>query len=765
MECNKDEATRAKEIAEKKFSAKDIAGAKKFALKAQNLYPGLEGIPQMMATLDVYVAAGNKINGEADWYGILGADPQADDEAVRKHYRKLALMLHPDKNKSVGADGAFKFISEAWSLLSDKTKRMAYDQRRNGKVFQKSSSSFGSSSAKPGSNGFFNFTKSSVKTNKSTSRTGHSSTPASSYKTKPNTFWTVCHGCKMQYEYLRVYLNHKLLCPNCHEPFLAVEMPPPPLHASRSASPSSSFKQQQNSNHQAATSRNTSHSGRSNVASSNLGAGGSSGPDSNNQGNFQWGAFSRAGGATTAAQAVSVVQRAYEKVKREREEVQAATKREEAMKRKNRAASKKMSSASSNVHSNAAKRRRGMEDVGHGNNGSPFTTGFGGAGSGTANISGFRQGKSENRVNGITKPYGMRDVSKFETQTVLMEKAKTDIRKNINEWKSATVVKSAPGKGVENEKAIDQGKNSLSNPDDITDQNKSVDMENGVNDIKISPITSGMKTEAETLETMSINVPDSDFHDFDKDRTERCFGENQVWAAYDDDDGMPRYYAMIQSVISLNPFKMRISWLNSKTNSELGLLNWVGSGFSKTCGDFRVGRYEIYNSLNSFSHKVRWIKGTGGVIRVYPRKGDVWALYRNWSPEWNELTADEVIHKYDMVEVLEDYSEELGVTVTPLVKVAGFKTVFHQHLDPKEVRRIPREEMFRFSHHVPSYLLMGQEGPNAPKGCRELDPAATPSELLQVVVDVKEEEIVENGGNKTESKESNEGKSQSPVTS
>ncbi|KAJ6934155.1 hypothetical protein NC651_009258 [Populus alba x Populus x berolinensis] len=104
-----------------------------------------------------------------------------------------------------------------------------------------------------------------------------------------------------------------------------------------------------NSNHQAANGRNTSHSGRSNVASSNLGAGGSSGPDSNNQGNFQWGAFSRAGGATTAAQAVNVVQRAYEKVKREREEAQAATKREEAMKRKNRAASKKMSSASSNI--------------------------------------------------------------------------------------------------------------------------------------------------------------------------------------------------------------------------------------------------------------------------------------------------------------------------------------------------------------------------------------------------------------------------------
>lgn len=98
-----------------------------------------------------------------------------------------------------------------------------------------------------------------------------------------------------------------------------------------------------------------------------------------------------------------------------------------------------------------------------------------------------------------------------------------------------------------------------------------------------------------------------------------------------------------------------------------------------------------------------------------------------------------------MVEVLEDYREELGVTVAPLVKVAGFKTVFHQHLDPGEIRRIPKEEMFRFSHHVPSYLLTGQEGPNAPKGCRELDPAATPLELLQVIIDVKEEEILVEG--------------------
>ncbi|XP_059447445.1 uncharacterized protein LOC132178886 [Corylus avellana] len=749
MECNKDEAARAKEIAEKKFKAKDILGAKKFALKAQNLFPGLEGVPQILATLDVYISVDNKINGEADWYGILGVDPLADDESVRKQYRKLALMLHPDKNKSIGADGAFKHVSEAWSLLSDKAKRAAYDQRRNAKAFQKLSTPTGGSSAPPGGNGFYNFTKSTtsnVRAHKNTSRAGHSSTSAASHKSRANTFWTVCHRCKMQYEYLRVYLNHNLLCPNCHEPFFAIETAPPRSNSSKSSTQWNSSQQQRSSNHQAA-SKNTVNSGRNNVTSSNVGVGGFSSPDSHNQTNFEWGPFSRTAGASTAAQAASMVQQAYEKVKREREEAQAATKREEALRRKH--FSKKMGGASSSGHSGSAKRRKGMDDVGTSSYGRDVANqmGLGTGGSGIADTSGSKPANSEIfKVAGITKPSSVRDVSQHEIRNLMMQKARMEIQKKLNEWKSVSVDNHAvKEEEIGNKKSNEKGEQSLENSD-MPGQNKSgmsVDKKIGSYAIRSFPGTSGANTDAETLETLSINVPDPDFHDFDKDRTERSFGDNQVWSAYDDDDGMPRYYAMIHNVISLNPFKIRISWLNSKTNSELGPLNWVGSGFSKTCGDFRIGRHEINNSLNSFSHKVRWTKGTRGAICIYPRKGDVWALYRNWSPDWNELTSDEVIHKYDMVEVLEDYKEELGVTVTPLVKVAGFQTVFHRHLDPREIRMIPRDELFRFSHHVPSHLLTGQEGPNAPKGCRELDPAATPLELLQIITDVKEQEIVE----------------------
>ncbi|KAL6190599.1 hypothetical protein ACLB2K_036993 [Fragaria x ananassa] len=136
MECNKDDGVRAKEIAERKFSERDIMGAKKFALKAQALYPGLDGIRQLLATLDVYMCAENKIGGEPDWYGILGVDPEADDETVKKRYRTLALNLHPDKNKSAGAGGAFNLVKDACDLLSDKNKRVAYDRRRDVHVRQ-----------------------------------------------------------------------------------------------------------------------------------------------------------------------------------------------------------------------------------------------------------------------------------------------------------------------------------------------------------------------------------------------------------------------------------------------------------------------------------------------------------------------------------------------------------------------------------------------------------------------------------------------------
>jgi hypothetical protein len=125
-----DEALRAKDAAERKFHARNMKGALRSLIKAQNLCPSHEGISQMVATLEVHLASESKIDGENDWYRILSLSASADEEDVKKQYKKLALMLHPDKNKSVGGEAAFKLVSEAWSALSDQSRKMLYDQKR-----------------------------------------------------------------------------------------------------------------------------------------------------------------------------------------------------------------------------------------------------------------------------------------------------------------------------------------------------------------------------------------------------------------------------------------------------------------------------------------------------------------------------------------------------------------------------------------------------------------------------------------------------------
>ncbi len=61
-------------------------------------------------------------------YDVLGINPAATEEEIKKAYRKLALKYHPDRNQDGVSDGKFKKINEAWSILSDKNKRHDHDR-------------------------------------------------------------------------------------------------------------------------------------------------------------------------------------------------------------------------------------------------------------------------------------------------------------------------------------------------------------------------------------------------------------------------------------------------------------------------------------------------------------------------------------------------------------------------------------------------------------------------------------------------------------
>src|SRR5262245_20694895 len=64
-----------------------------------------------------------------DPYHTLNVPRRADQVAIKQAYRKLAKILHPDRNPgSARAEQRFKDVSQAYDLLSDPERRAKYDR-------------------------------------------------------------------------------------------------------------------------------------------------------------------------------------------------------------------------------------------------------------------------------------------------------------------------------------------------------------------------------------------------------------------------------------------------------------------------------------------------------------------------------------------------------------------------------------------------------------------------------------------------------------
>ncbi|ETN65480.1 DNA-J [Anopheles darlingi] len=184
MEVNKDEAQRCVDLALKAFKAGDTAKAEKLLKKSKTLYP-LERADVLLKLIknagtgaagsgtgagSASSARRKPVNREGekvaepklnvdytqeqadvvkrvqkckDFYEVLGVTQDTPDTEIKKCYKKLALQLHPDKNKAPGAMEAFKALGNAVETLTDPQKRKAYDLYRT--TDNGTSSSFGSS--------------------------------------------------------------------------------------------------------------------------------------------------------------------------------------------------------------------------------------------------------------------------------------------------------------------------------------------------------------------------------------------------------------------------------------------------------------------------------------------------------------------------------------------------------------------------------------------------------------------------------------------
>lgn len=80
-----------------------------------------------------------------DYYKILGVEKDANDNEIKKAYRKAAVATHPDKNPDdPEAEKRFKDVAEAYETLSDPEKKERYD---SGVDLQDPSEMFGGAGA------------------------------------------------------------------------------------------------------------------------------------------------------------------------------------------------------------------------------------------------------------------------------------------------------------------------------------------------------------------------------------------------------------------------------------------------------------------------------------------------------------------------------------------------------------------------------------------------------------------------------------------
>ncbi|CAK8530959.1 unnamed protein product [Lathyrus sativus] len=705
MDCNKEEALRAKDIAEKKMESKDFLGARTFINKAQKLYPDLENIAQMLVVCDVHCSAEQKLQGTTnvvDWYKVLQIDRNDNDAIIKKQYKKFALQLHPDKNKFAGAESAFKLIGEAQRVLLDREKRTLLNMTLSKFSMSRTAMPSHQRSVPVNFNPVMQTNFRPIFKNINPQQPPPPQPQQSKQPTQQGlnggvqtTFWTMCSFCSVKFEYYRVVLNRSLRCQNCSKPFVAYEVDaqgtkPATKVDVQGTKPATKVdlqgtKPATNSSRKASSHQNsTPHPGTFKVDVESQG--GLHAQRSNKEPHNKKGSTSN----------VSVKPNG----KRKRKHV---------------------------VHSSESSESIGSTDS-ESEDDSFFSNGFPGV-STSREERPRRSTRQKHQVSyneNVSDDEGEWEPSKQGNESA----SPCSDRENNEETETNDQNGLAAGlkddlKGVKQQKQKNNSEESLKN---IDVKIREVGGKETAGSSKIDEVSEHSDSKSSNHSDGFV-YPDPEFSDFDKDKKEGCFTPGQIWAVYDDIDGMPRFYALIKKVSSPG-FKMQITWLEADPDDE-DEQKWIEENLPSACGKYKLGKTVTIKDQPMFSHLTLWERISRDTFKVHPRKGETWALFKNWDIKW--YMDAESHQKYDLeyVEILSDYVEGAGVIVAYLAKLKGYVSLFSRITNGgNQPFQISPAELFRFSHRIPSFKMTGQERAGVPEGSYELDPISLPIEEI-----------------------------------
>ncbi|KAI9095653.1 hypothetical protein K1719_026213 [Acacia pycnantha] len=261
------EAERWLYTANKLLTARDLHGARSFAVRARESDPTFDASELLLAVIDTLLSGETQINGLHDWYSILQILPYTHNiEYIASQYRRLALLLDPHRNPFAFSSHAFTLVHDAWSVLSNPAKKAMYDnelrlvtapppaapspqpvpvassvhvptavpvpnptptpnpapvqrqqQKSPAKRGPKPKDRAGTGEQRPNPN----IAATEPTTQARTSDPVESETGSS--------FWTACPYCYVMYEYPTLYEDCTLRCQSCRRGFHAMKVRTPPM--------------------------------------------------------------------------------------------------------------------------------------------------------------------------------------------------------------------------------------------------------------------------------------------------------------------------------------------------------------------------------------------------------------------------------------------------------------------------------------------------------------------------------------------------------
>ncbi|XP_045817030.1 uncharacterized protein LOC123910047 [Trifolium pratense] len=127
---NRGEAERWLYTANKLLSARDLHGARSFAIRARESDPRFEATELLIAVIDTLLAGEARIKEHLDYYAVLQIIRYTQNiEYIADQYRRLAILLDPNRNPFAYAAHAFSLVHDAWSIFSNPHKKAIYDEQ------------------------------------------------------------------------------------------------------------------------------------------------------------------------------------------------------------------------------------------------------------------------------------------------------------------------------------------------------------------------------------------------------------------------------------------------------------------------------------------------------------------------------------------------------------------------------------------------------------------------------------------------------------